>query len=93
MLLNSHYLQQTQPTLQVPFTVETMHFRTQGDKNFYAPFPVRNHPLKFVGGLKTHSVSLSNHFNNFSVFERIKEEDIHLLNCIYLNKFHHFPAL
>ena len=40
----------------VPSTVETMHFRTQGDMNFYAPFQVRNHPLKFVGKLKTHPV-------------------------------------
>ena len=40
----------------VPSTVETMNFWTQGDINVYAPFPVRNHPLKFVGGLKTHSV-------------------------------------
>ena len=40
----------------MPSTVEIMHLRTQGDMNFYAPFLVRNNPLKFVGGLKIHSV-------------------------------------
>ena len=40
----------------VPSTVKTIRFWTQGDMNFYTPFPVRNHPLKFVRGLKTHPV-------------------------------------
>ena len=40
----------------VPSIMETMHLRTQGDMNIYAPFPVCNHSLKFVGGLKTYLV-------------------------------------
>ena len=40
----------------VPSTVKIMHIRDTRWYNFYSPFPVSNHPLKFVGGLKTHTV-------------------------------------
>ena len=56
-LLNSHYQQHTRPTLQVMRDCLQAIYR--GNYSFpdtyelYAPFPVRNHLLNFVGGLKT----------------------------------------
>ena len=69
VLLNSHYLQHTQSTLQVLRDCRQCHLPWKlcifghGDMNFDAPFLVRNHPLKFVGGLKTHSVQWWNKRN------------------------------
>ena len=57
-----------------------LHFRTQSDMNLCAPFPISNHLLKFVGGLKTRPVywSLSSLLSLLDLFNTLLSQK-HLL--------------